>query len=118
MPATANIIKKHERSRLQAWLVGCIGYRDQFGYLYRTKFISMFYDAAGKVAVFAPPKQPTQIIGRFVPSGGSIDAGQVPKYNYDMGAIAKQRNQKQYRLVPQSPHQSSQSLLNFCLERF
>jgi hypothetical protein len=93
MPAIAKIIKKHEGSRLQAWLVGCIGYRDQFGYLYRTKFISMFYDATGKVAVFDPPKQSTSIIGRFVPSGGAIDAGQVPKYNYDMAAIAKQQKQ-------------------------
>jgi hypothetical protein len=86
MPAIAKIIKKHEGSRLQAWLVGCIGYRDQFGYLYRTDFISMFRDAAGQVAVFDPPKQPITIVGAFVPSGGAIDAGRIAKYNYGEGA--------------------------------
>jgi hypothetical protein len=88
MPAIAKIIKKHEGSRLQAWLVGCIGYRDQFGYLYRTEFISMFRDAAGQVAVFDPPKQPITIVGAFVPSGGAIDAGRIAKYNYGEGAYS------------------------------
>jgi hypothetical protein len=86
MPAIAKIIKKHEGSRLQVWLVGCIGYRDQFGYLYRTEFISMLHDAANHVVVFDPPNQSIQIMGRFVPMWGAIDAGRVAKYNYGEGA--------------------------------
>ena len=82
MPAVAKIIKKHERSRLQAWLVGCIGYRDQFGWLYRTKFISMLHNGVGQVVVFDPPTGQVTIPGHFVPTGGAIDAGQIPKYNY------------------------------------
>jgi hypothetical protein len=91
MVAMAKIIKKHEGSRLQVWLTGGIGYRDQFGYLYRTKFMFMLHDGAGHVTVFDPPKQPTQIVGRFVPMGGAIDAGQIPKYNYGVGPYEKKK---------------------------
>jgi hypothetical protein len=79
-PAMTTIDSKHSGSRLQAWLAGCIGYRDQFGYLYRTKFMYMLYDGAGKVIVFDRPTQPINISGHFAPVGGSIDAGQIPKY--------------------------------------
>jgi hypothetical protein len=67
---------------LQAFLTGCIGYRDQLGYLYRTKFIWMLYDDAGRVAMFDRPTQPTTINGHFLPGGNrdAIDAGQIPKY--------------------------------------
>jgi hypothetical protein len=92
MLATAKIIKKHEGSRLQVWLTGGIGYRDQFGYLYRTKFMFMLHDVAGHVAIFDPPTQPTQILGRFVSMGGAIDAGQIAKYNYGQGPYAKKTN--------------------------
>jgi len=80
MDATTTISSKHPGSRLQAWLAGCIGYRDQFGYLYRTKFMYMLYDDAGRVVVFDRPTQPIDIRGHFVMTGGSIDAGQIPKY--------------------------------------
>ncbi len=92
MPAMAKISTKHEGSRLQVWLAGCIGYRDQFGYLYRTKFMYMLYDDAGRVVVFDAPKQPIDIRGHFAPTGGSIDAGQVPKYNYGEGPYKKHPN--------------------------
>jgi hypothetical protein len=89
MLATAKTIKKHEGSRLQVWLTGGIGYRDQFGYLYRTKFMFMLRDGAGHVVVFDPPRQSTQIAGRFIATGGAIDAGEIPKYNYGQGPYAK-----------------------------
>ena len=92
MPATAKISSKHEGSRLQVWLAGCIGYRDQFGYLYRTKFMYMLYDDAGQVVVLDAPKQPIDMTGHFAPTGGSIDAGQIPKYNYGEGPYAKKPN--------------------------
>jgi hypothetical protein len=79
-PAIATINVKHQGSRLQAFLAGCIGYRDQFGYLYRTKFIYMLYDDAGNVVVFDRPTQSIDIGGHFAPAAGSIDAGQTPKY--------------------------------------
>ncbi len=37
--ATAKIDIKHQGSQLQAFLAGCIGYRDQFGYLYRSRYL-------------------------------------------------------------------------------
>ncbi len=89
MPAMAKISSKDEGSRLQAWLAGCIGYRDQFGYLYRTKFMYMLYDDAGRVVVFDVPKQPIDIKGHFAPTGGAIDAGQIPKYNLWGGSLQK-----------------------------
>jgi len=79
-PAITTINIKHQGSRLQAYLAGCIGYRDQFGYLYRTKFIYMLYDDAGNVVVFDRPTRPIDIGGHFAPTSGSIDAGQIPKY--------------------------------------
>jgi len=82
-PAITTVSRKHQGGLLWAWLAGCIGYRDQFGYLYRTKFIYMLYDDAGNVVVFdRPPTQPIDIGGHFAPAatGGSIDAGQIPKY--------------------------------------
>jgi len=80
MPGMTKISSKHQGSHLQAFLAGCIGYRDQFGYLYRTRFMYMLYDEAGRVRIFDRPTAPIDITGRFAPTGGSIDAGQVPKY--------------------------------------
>jgi hypothetical protein len=49
----------------------------------------MLRDGAGHVVVFDPPRQSTQIAGRFIATGGAIDAGEIPKYNYGQGPYAK-----------------------------
>jgi hypothetical protein len=71
---------KHPGSRLQVWLTGCVSYRDQFNYLYRTKFMFMLVDENDRIIAFDPPKHPLAISGHFIQSGGSIDSGTVPKY--------------------------------------
>lgn len=68
MPSMAKISLKHQGSRLQVFLAGCIGYRDQFGYLCRTKFIWMLHDDADHIVSFDPPTRRTEIIGHFAPT--------------------------------------------------
>jgi hypothetical protein len=82
MPGLTKISVKHERSLIGAWLAGCIGYRDQFGYLCRTKFIWGFQDETGRPVSLQAPVPAMMIKGRFFPtaSGGAIDTCQIPKY--------------------------------------
>jgi hypothetical protein len=65
-----------------AIFVGCIGYRDQFGCLYRTRFAyQLRAPEQSGVPVFFEPKNGTEIPGNWVPhySGSAIDAGDCPK---------------------------------------
>lgn len=81
--ATTSVKVIHgELYQFSVWLTGCIGYRDQFGYLYRAKFIQGMVDSTGNFVRWqGPPKGPLEIAGRFVDEGGGqIDAGKVPKY--------------------------------------
>lgn len=83
MPATTKISLKHERGyQIGVWLVGCIGYRDQFNYLCRTKFIWSYQDDAGHWVTLQSPVPAQSIAGHCVAtaSGNAIDSCQVPKY--------------------------------------
>lgn len=80
MPGMTKVSIKHEQSLIGVWLAGCIGYRDQFGYLYRTKFMYALQDDANKPINFVGSTHTADISGHFVPYGGSIDAGRIPKY--------------------------------------
>jgi hypothetical protein len=83
LPALTKVNQKHENSLFGVWLAGCIGYRDQFGYLCRTRFIWALYDATDNGVTFYPPVHAVTISGgRFKPtaSGNAIDTCQVPKY--------------------------------------
>ena len=71
---------KHKQSLIWVWLAGCIGYRDQFGYLYRTKFMYGLLDDTNRPVTLTDPIHVTDISGHFVPTGGSIDEGRIPKY--------------------------------------
>jgi hypothetical protein len=64
-PSTTKISIKHENSQIGIWLAGCIGYRDQFGYLCRTKFLWGFQDETGKPVVLNAPIPAQTIKGRF-----------------------------------------------------
>jgi hypothetical protein len=79
-PGSTKINQKHENSLFGVWLAGCIGYRDQFGYLCRTKFIWAFQPDDPRVFQASIPAG--TISGHFVPSASSegIDSCQVPKY--------------------------------------
>jgi hypothetical protein len=83
-PSTTKISVKHENSQIGVWLAGCIGYRDQFGYLCRTKFLWGFQDETGKPFSPQAPVPAMTVKGRFfaTASGGAIDTCQVAKYNY------------------------------------
>jgi hypothetical protein len=62
------------------WLTGCIGYRDQFGYLYRTKFSATMVDSIGNPVFWAaPPKGVVDVNGALLVQRGSIDSGQATK---------------------------------------
>jgi hypothetical protein len=64
------------------WLAGCIGYRDQFGFLYRTGFRYHMVDAVTGQPISwpGPPKGPIDVVGRFTQQNGKIDSGAIPKY--------------------------------------
>lgn len=81
-PSSTKINLKHANSLIGVWLAGCIGYRDQFGYLCRTKFLWDFRDDAGKHVSLQAPVPAVTISGRFFASatGGAIDTCQIPKY--------------------------------------
>jgi|SRR5579864_2799018 len=58
--------------KFEGWFVGCIGYRDQFKFLYHTRFIYWLNDTHGRPIEFDPTPN-TQIGGAFVPYFSSID---------------------------------------------
>lgn len=83
MPAFTKITLKHGSGfQIGIWMAGCIGYRDQFGYLCRTKFIWGFRDETGRQISLQAPIPAMIINGHFVAtaSGGAIDTCQIPKY--------------------------------------
>ena len=86
-PSTTKIDIKHENSMIGVWMAGCIGYRDQFNYLCRTKFIWGYQDDAGRGVTLQAPVPAQTIMGHFVPtaSGNAIDTCQIAKYNYGEG---------------------------------
>jgi hypothetical protein len=68
------MISKSYTGQLQAWLVGCIGYRDQFKTLYHTGFIYWLADPKTKQPfAFDPPAPNSELPGVFVPHSGYID---------------------------------------------
>lgn len=83
-PSATKISRKHENSLIGVWLAGCIGYRDQFGYLCRTKFLWSFSpdDPSQAAALQSSPVPAMTVVGHFTPtaSGNAIDTCQVPKY--------------------------------------
>ena len=81
MPGLTKISVKHEKSLIGVWLTGCIGYRDQFGYLCRTKFMWGFQDETGRPVSLQAPVPAMTIKGRFfaTASGEGIDTCQPPK---------------------------------------
>jgi len=81
-PSTTMISVKHKNGQIGIWLAGCIGYRDQFGYLCRTKFIWGFQDENGRPVSLQSPVPATTIKGRFfaTASGEGVDSCQIPKY--------------------------------------
>jgi hypothetical protein len=68
----AQMVSRSYTGKFEAFLVGCIGYRDQFGCLYHTNFIYWLADPSGRPAEFdAVPN--TSIQGVFIPWHTSID---------------------------------------------
>jgi hypothetical protein len=64
----------------QGWVVGCITYNDQFGYLYHALFTYRYVDPSSHRAVQFPLKPNTSIPGRFELYSSSID---TPDYDKD-----------------------------------
>jgi hypothetical protein len=67
-------------AKFEAWIVGCIGYRDQFGWLYKTQFQYWLTDADPKkkyhspVTFDIPPKAP--LVGTWSEYFGSMTSGE------------------------------------------
>jgi hypothetical protein len=69
----SQVVSKSYTDRFQAYLVGCIGYRDQFGFLYHTNFIYWMVDPATQLPLEFNATANSEIRGLFVPWHTSID---------------------------------------------
>jgi len=69
----SQMVSKSYTGKFEAFLVGCIGYRDQFGFLYHTNFVYWMVDpTTGRPLEFdATPN--SEMRGVFVPWHTSID---------------------------------------------
>jgi hypothetical protein len=66
-------IKAGPDGRSEAWLVGCVGYRDQFGILYKTKFVYWYVDPRTFMAAQIVPSPNTEPSGQFIENHSSIE---------------------------------------------
>jgi hypothetical protein len=65
------------------WFAGCVGYRDQFDYVYTTSFIMRLVDTSNSPVVITWPTSPRDYFGVFKPLvtvGSAIDQGHISKY--------------------------------------
>ena len=66
--------------KYEAWLVGCTGYRDQFGWFYDTAFKYWLVDPATGAPIRIDSSPNTNVtVGIWQPHGGSINSGTEPK---------------------------------------
>jgi hypothetical protein len=81
-PGFTKINLKHKNSQIGVWLTGCIGYRDQFGYLCRTKVRWYMKDETNQGVILQSPVPAQAIKGHFVmaATGNGIDSCQIPRY--------------------------------------
>lgn len=68
---TASLVKRSDikagtEGKAEAWLVGCVGYRDQFSFLYKTKFVYWYANPATSVGIEFYPAPNAEIIGQFI----------------------------------------------------
>ena len=56
----------HEDGKFQAWLVGCVGFRDQFNFLYKTSFIYRYVDPRTQQAIRFAVTPNASIAGTFM----------------------------------------------------
>ncbi len=59
--------------KLEGWLVGCIGYRDQFDFLYHSRFIYWLNEPSTKHAKEFDAIPNTAIEGVFLPWYTSVE---------------------------------------------
>lgn len=67
------MVSRNPAGTFQAWLVGCIGYRDQFNVLYHTKFIYRFVDPKTRVPIDLDASPNTSVQGEFIAYHTSLD---------------------------------------------
>jgi hypothetical protein len=59
--------------KYEAWLVGCVGYRDQFNVLYRTKFYYWYVDKTTERPITFIPGYNSEISGHFIEHRSSVE---------------------------------------------
>jgi hypothetical protein len=70
------MVSKTDDGKFEGWLVGCIGYRDQAGFLYRTGFTYWLTDPAMRDLSFPlriDPSDRSPVSGNWKPYTGSAD---------------------------------------------
>ena len=79
MIQSGSLVRKSEiipgpDGKVEAWLVGCIGYRDQFEVLYKTRFYYWYVDPiTNRAFTFVPAAANSEIPGHFVEHHSSVE---------------------------------------------
>jgi hypothetical protein len=68
------MVSKSHTGKFEAFLVGCIGYRDQFGFLYHTRFIYWLVEPKSGLPIEFDAVPNSEVRGVFMPWHTSIDA--------------------------------------------
>lgn len=69
----AQMVSKSYTGKFEAFLVGCIGYRDQFGVVYHTNFIHWLVDPRTSHPIEFDVIPNTNVQGAFIPWHSSLD---------------------------------------------
>jgi hypothetical protein len=72
------MVSKSDDGKMQAWFVACITYRDQFKYLYHSRYIYRLMDPTSNHAERFYPTPGTMVGGVFQPYRGGSDSGVAP----------------------------------------
>jgi hypothetical protein len=71
-----SMISRNDKGTIQAWLVGCLRYRDQFDFIYHNRFIYRMRDVGGiKNKNDFPIVPNSKVSGRFVQWRSVVDSG-------------------------------------------
>lgn len=69
----SQMVSRSYTGKFEAFLVGCVGYRDQFGFVYHTNFIYWLVDPSTNLSIEFDATPGSTVPGLFVPWHSSID---------------------------------------------
>jgi hypothetical protein len=70
------MISKSYDGKFGAWIVGCIGYRDQLDWLYKSRFQYSLVDPITRMPIRINPIPLSTVTGQWLTDSGSINSGE------------------------------------------